>query len=91
MFIGPEAFTATQALVACDSCGAVAVAALAGGWRSYTDLTAARDSYRAVVKHHCPTCAEFNEHIRSGLAYGVDPATAVTYRVDPASAVNYDG
>ena len=70
MFIDERSLRLNQ-MVACDSCGAVAMLALAKGWRRFL--------HRGFVKHHCPGCAEHNEHVRTGLVYKTDPAEAVSY------------
>jgi hypothetical protein len=70
VFIRPELMLVRR-MAACDSCGAVAVLTLAPGWRRFSAGTG--------VKHHCPRCVEFNEHVRGGLVYKIDPAMAVTY------------
>lgn len=70
-------------LVACNGCGTVAALRAAPGWRCF-DLNVQHELSPVVVVHgavghHCPACVERNDLIRTGLTYGVDPATAVTY------------
>jgi hypothetical protein len=71
--------TTMTPLICCDGCGVVAVAH-APRWRTWTGKAKPVFRSRAVARrHHCPSCAENNELLATGLVYGRAPAEAIVY------------
>lgn len=63
---------AGRRLSSCDGCGVVAVDVLKHKWRYW--ITSG-----GVIQHHCPTCVEGQDMIRTGLVWNAVPATAQVY------------
>lgn len=71
---GAQPAPGVNALIFCNSCGAISIDTPAFGWKRYR-----HKDIDVTVCHHCPTCQEYNDLMRMGLVHGVNANDAVTY------------
>lgn len=68
--LGVQPAPGVNALIFCNSCGALSIDTPAFGWKRYRHKD---------ICHHCPSCQEYNNLAKAGFVQGIPAKDAVTY------------